>query len=66
MEREVANPLRMLSAYFITAATIRPPTACVCECVGGGTCNFENYNLISINNLISLIISYKVPCNTHP
>ena len=27
METEVANPLRMLSAYFITAATTRPPKA---------------------------------------
>ena len=27
METEVANPLRMLSAYFITAATTRPPRA---------------------------------------
>ena len=27
IETEVANPLRMLSAYFITAATTRPPKA---------------------------------------
>lgn len=27
METEVANPLRILSAYFITAATTRPPKA---------------------------------------
>ena len=27
METEVANPLRMLSAYFITAATTNPPRA---------------------------------------
>jgi len=28
IEREVAKPFRILSAYFITAATIRPPAAC--------------------------------------
>ena len=28
MEREVANPFRMLSAYFTTTATMSPPTAC--------------------------------------
>ena len=27
MEREVANPFRILSAYFITTATIIPPNA---------------------------------------
>ena len=29
METDVAKPLRMLSAYFITAATTRPPAACM-------------------------------------
>eukprot|EP00512_Aurantiochytrium_limacinum_P004673 CAMPEP_0171502652 /NCGR_PEP_ID=MMETSP0958-20121227/10319_1 /TAXON_ID=87120 /ORGANISM="Aurantiochytrium limacinum, Strain ATCCMYA-1381" /LENGTH=78 /DNA_ID=CAMNT_0012037775 /DNA_START=371 /DNA_END=607 /DNA_ORIENTATION=+ len=28
MEMDVAKPLRMLSAYFITTAIIRPPAAC--------------------------------------
>lgn len=28
MEIEVANPLRMLSAYLITTATTKPPRAC--------------------------------------
>ena len=27
IEREVANPLRMLSAYFMTTATMIPPSA---------------------------------------
>ena len=31
METEVANPLRMLSAYFITAATTSPPRAYSCR-----------------------------------
>lgn len=29
IEREVAKPFRMLSAYFITKETIIPPSACV-------------------------------------
>jgi hypothetical protein len=29
MEMEVANVFSMLSAYFIVAATITPPTACI-------------------------------------
>lgn len=28
MDREVANPLRMLSAYLMTTATTNPPRAC--------------------------------------
>lgn len=28
MDREVANPLRMLSAYLMTTATTKPPRAC--------------------------------------
>lgn len=28
MDREVANPLRMLSAYLMTTAMTNPPTAC--------------------------------------
>lgn len=28
MDREVAKPLRMLSAYLMTMATTKPPTAC--------------------------------------
>ena len=31
MEIEVANPFMMLSAYLITAATVRPPNACHVE-----------------------------------
>lgn len=29
MEREVAKPLRILSAYFMTMATAMPPRACM-------------------------------------
>lgn len=29
MDSEVANPLRMLSAYLMTTAMTSPPTACV-------------------------------------
>lgn len=28
MDKEVANPFKILSAYLITAATTRPPSAC--------------------------------------
>lgn len=28
MDKEVANPFKMLSAYLITAAITRPPSAC--------------------------------------
>lgn len=28
MDRDVANPLRMLSAYLMTTATTNPPMAC--------------------------------------
>lgn len=28
MDREVAKPLRMLSAYLMTMATTKPPRAC--------------------------------------
>lgn len=28
MDKEVANPFKILSAYFITAAITRPPSAC--------------------------------------
>lgn len=36
MDREVANPLRMLSAYLITIATTNPPRTC-----GRGTLCFK-------------------------
>jgi hypothetical protein len=28
MDNDVANPFKILSAYFITVATTRPPIAC--------------------------------------
>lgn len=41
MDREVANPLRMLSAYLITMATINPPRACTQTTVSFTACSTQ-------------------------